>query len=289
MVEKKRQIIEAAMKSFAEKGYHATSIQDIVDSLGIAKGSLYFYFKSKEDLLVSIIKYFMELFMTKFQTAVENPGRTPRERLHDLIEFQYLLFLEHRDFILMLVHERFEMTEEIRDLMITMQMDSLVRYRKCILDVYGEQAAPYLYDAAVLFQTMIDGYIKFVVLGSKSWDIKVLGDFLADRLDDIVSGMITKNVQPMLDSDFFGDEKLLCRRVKSDVFEALDELRAAVNPLDLTEEQVAELESSLRVMEEEFEKVQPQSVVLKGLLAYLKSLKIPELKKSLSRLQTFIK
>ena len=41
---------------FHEKGYEATSIQDIADAVGILKGSLYYYITSKEDLLFEILE-----------------------------------------------------------------------------------------------------------------------------------------------------------------------------------------------------------------------------------------
>ena len=53
---RKSEILEAAARVFHEKGYESTSIQDIADSVGILKGSLYYYITSKEDLLYEIIQ-----------------------------------------------------------------------------------------------------------------------------------------------------------------------------------------------------------------------------------------
>ena len=50
------EIITAAAKVFQTKGYHAASVQDIADEVGILKGSLYHHFDSKEDLLYLIVK-----------------------------------------------------------------------------------------------------------------------------------------------------------------------------------------------------------------------------------------
>src|SRR5438270_12883784 len=49
-------IIEAAARVFRTKGYHAASVQDIADAVGILKGSLYHHFDSKEELLYLIAK-----------------------------------------------------------------------------------------------------------------------------------------------------------------------------------------------------------------------------------------
>jgi TetR/AcrR family transcriptional regulator, cholesterol catabolism regulator len=53
---KQAEIMAAAIQLFGQKGYHATSMQDIADAVGLQKGSLYHYISSKEDLLVVIIR-----------------------------------------------------------------------------------------------------------------------------------------------------------------------------------------------------------------------------------------
>src|SRR5947207_409360 len=53
---RQQEILEAAARVFHEKGYESTSIQDIADEVGILKGSLYYYIRSKEDLLYEIIR-----------------------------------------------------------------------------------------------------------------------------------------------------------------------------------------------------------------------------------------
>jgi AcrR family transcriptional regulator len=52
---KQLEIVAAATRLFQQKGYHATSMQDIADAVALQKGSLYHYISSKEDLLVVII------------------------------------------------------------------------------------------------------------------------------------------------------------------------------------------------------------------------------------------
>lgn len=54
--ERRRQIIEVATRLFAEKGYHPTSVADVVDAVGVGKGVFYWYFSSKEALLTEILR-----------------------------------------------------------------------------------------------------------------------------------------------------------------------------------------------------------------------------------------
>lgn len=52
----RERMLEAAMRRFAEHGYHRTRVEDIADDLGIAKGSIFLHFKSKEGLFFEVYK-----------------------------------------------------------------------------------------------------------------------------------------------------------------------------------------------------------------------------------------
>ena len=54
--ERRAQLIEFATARFAANGYHPTSVADIVDGLGVGKGVFYWYFASKEELFVEILR-----------------------------------------------------------------------------------------------------------------------------------------------------------------------------------------------------------------------------------------
>lgn len=54
--ERRNEILDAAEKLFSEKGFDGTSTNDILDEVGIARGTLYYHFKSKEDILDAMIE-----------------------------------------------------------------------------------------------------------------------------------------------------------------------------------------------------------------------------------------
>ena len=57
----KRKIFETSMKLFAEKGYDATSVEEITSIVGVAKGTLYYHFSSKEEIFYFLVEEGMKL------------------------------------------------------------------------------------------------------------------------------------------------------------------------------------------------------------------------------------
>jgi AcrR family transcriptional regulator len=52
----RERLLESAKRLFSQRGYYATSVEDIVASAGLSKGAFYFYFKSKEELFKSLVE-----------------------------------------------------------------------------------------------------------------------------------------------------------------------------------------------------------------------------------------
>ncbi len=67
-------IMHAALRLFGERGYHATSLQDVIASAGCSKGAFYHYFESKEDLLLLFHDTFIDHLLAFAEDAAEGPG-----------------------------------------------------------------------------------------------------------------------------------------------------------------------------------------------------------------------
>jgi len=70
-VDRRELIVENATELFAAKGYHGTTIDEIVQATGIAKGTFYIYFNSKEELLVEVIKRLIDDTLEKIDSELE--------------------------------------------------------------------------------------------------------------------------------------------------------------------------------------------------------------------------
>ena len=109
------EIIAAAAKVFRTKGYHAATVQDIADEVGILKGSLYHHFESKEDLLYLIVKEPIARMYQTMGEIVEIDLPAP-EKLRRAILAHVEAFDRHYPHLFVYLREREEMKRRFREL-----------------------------------------------------------------------------------------------------------------------------------------------------------------------------
>src|SRR5690606_6566244 len=78
---KKDHLLDAGLKVMATRGYNGTSIQDIVNSANVPKGSFYTYFKSKEDFAIEALEKVAEERMIQNRHLLNDRSLSPQERL----------------------------------------------------------------------------------------------------------------------------------------------------------------------------------------------------------------
>ena len=79
--ERKQEIIDTAEMLFTEKGYDQCSVNDILNAIGIAKGTFYHYFKSKEEVLDAVIARTTDQIMERVLSVAGEKNLTPEEKL----------------------------------------------------------------------------------------------------------------------------------------------------------------------------------------------------------------
>jgi TetR/AcrR family transcriptional regulator, transcriptional repressor for nem operon len=77
----KEKLIKAGITAMLEKSYHSVGIKEILDSVGVPKGSFYYYFKSKEEFGIEIIDSFAHDHAATIQSFLEDRSKSPLERL----------------------------------------------------------------------------------------------------------------------------------------------------------------------------------------------------------------
>jgi TetR/AcrR family fatty acid metabolism transcriptional regulator len=89
--EKRRAILHAAVKVFADKGYHGCRIADVAQQAGVAYGLVYHYFRDKEELLESVFAEQWTIFVRSLRAIGDGPG-TASEHLAGICRFAVDVF-----------------------------------------------------------------------------------------------------------------------------------------------------------------------------------------------------
>jgi AcrR family transcriptional regulator len=79
--ERRRELIDAALKVFASTGVTATSVDDIVRAAGVAKGTFYLYFDTKDDIVSAVAERMVEGVGEQFDAVMADRDRSPVERI----------------------------------------------------------------------------------------------------------------------------------------------------------------------------------------------------------------
>ena len=96
----KRKIFEAAMDLFAQKGYDGTSVEEITSVVGIAKGTLYYHFSSKEEILyflveegMNLLKNSIEIKTKNFKSSVDKIKAVVLIQIKSIVKYENLITL----------------------------------------------------------------------------------------------------------------------------------------------------------------------------------------------------
>src|SRR5277367_4832712 len=94
--DKRERILDAAVRVFAKKGFHATRVIEVAKAAGVADGTIYLYFKSKDQLLVSLFEDRIDRLLAFLQTDLP-ASTTASDKLRRIIELQLGLLEGERD------------------------------------------------------------------------------------------------------------------------------------------------------------------------------------------------
>lgn len=96
-------LLTAALRLFITQGYHATTVEEIAQSAGLTKGAVYFYFRSKANVLRALLDRTETLTVAPTVAAMEAVGKEPRARLNAFIRTQSAIGAEKTEYMLLAI------------------------------------------------------------------------------------------------------------------------------------------------------------------------------------------
>jgi len=110
---KYKQIVDAAVIVIAENGYHQAQVSKIAKEAGVADGTIYLYFKNKEDILISVFREKMAIFVNNVEVILKQDIDTS-EKLFRLIDSHFRILHEDRHLAIVTQLELRQSNKELR-------------------------------------------------------------------------------------------------------------------------------------------------------------------------------
>ena len=100
----KRKIFETSMKLFAEKGYDATSIEEITATVGVAKGTLYYHFSSKEEIFKFLVEEGVKLLKNSIAIKTVNLANS-LDKIKAIVLIEIKILTKYENFMRIILSE----------------------------------------------------------------------------------------------------------------------------------------------------------------------------------------
>lgn len=165
---RRNQILDAAAKVFAERGFHPTTIKDIAKEAGIADGTIYNYFKNKSALLIGIFERMRDTIMT--QTPLPNTDEMELEQMLGAFLSHPFMALQADNFALFrVVMSEMMVNEELRALYYQQILEPTLQLAEAHLQGLADKNK-LSYDVIPLLVRTISGMVTGLMLEA------ILGD-----------------------------------------------------------------------------------------------------------------
>ena len=102
--QRQKQLYDAAARLFAARGYHATSLRELAEALGLNKSSLYHYFNSKQDLLYHLLDDYISEALDEIQSLCSS-DQDPEGKLAGFMRYYTRFYARDLDRLALLVNE----------------------------------------------------------------------------------------------------------------------------------------------------------------------------------------
>jgi TetR/AcrR family transcriptional regulator, fatty acid metabolism regulator protein len=184
---RRRQLLESATWVFARKGYRRAAIDDIIARAGVARGTFYLHFDSKEQVFLAVVDDFHDCLKRAFEAldeaATRARGEGPRAVLQASFRRWFEFFAEHRDAARIVWREAAAIDPRFEERLLSLRGSALTRFsaRFRRLQDVGLARSTVDPDLFAHFQLgMLDELLNWSTLNDDRADVDALARQLAD-------------------------------------------------------------------------------------------------------------
>ncbi|MEK5176415.1 TetR/AcrR family transcriptional regulator [Heyndrickxia sp. FSL W8-0496] len=282
MYERKKHVIVKAHQLFIEKGFRATSIQDILDHSGISKGTFYNYFPSKSELFKAVLLNIQENYEKERNELLL--GESPEDIEIFVKQLDLMMQSNRKNKLLILIEEViFSNDQDLKKFIQEIQMMYVNWIHNRFVDLFGKEKSPYLLDCTILFFGMLHQMLRYNFMdnGPKYQGIEIIR-YCMDRVQQIVKDVSKSDVQ-LLNPDILKEWLSQTTDHTNDFFDELVHLseelkKEIVQMIHKETDKIKYIQTVDFILDEIRGSKVPRLFLIESLLVFLK--KCSELKKT---------
>lgn len=276
MNDARTEILRAARELFLEQGFVQTTIQQLADHVGISKGAVYLHFRSKADVMTSLMRSLEEAVLERVQKIAASNELSPLERLREQLRLQFEEVREQR--LLFEIYMK-DSGVAIDEELALFAQKSRVEWQ-LLQEDFVRQAFPavderFVTDVAVCLSGALNEYYSYVFLEAAEVDPDAVADLLVVQAGALAKALAATSLAPVLDrGQLRGKEEIdeaLESAAQARIDAALQQIEAQAGRLP--DSDAAEIEETLEALRHGMAQETPSRVVLQGLLANLRDFK----------------
>ncbi|WP_341320191.1 TetR/AcrR family transcriptional regulator [Solibacillus sp. FSL H8-0523] len=250
---RKQLIIDSAITLFSEKGIESTSVQQITNHCGISKGAFYLSFKSKDELIFSIIEHFLNSIISEVDQAV-NSATEPLQKLYMYFSKTFSILSHYTTFADILMREKVStFSDEHLEKIHYYIMLSNKNLEKLLLSVFGDQINGKQYDLVIVVNGMVQAYLQWIFEIKKPFDVDLLARSLVEKTTILAQNSTLRFLDETC-AMYEPVEKISTDYIINDLIQLVDEVQSDIE------------RQSVKLLIEELQIEQPRQAIVLGLV-----------------------
>lgn len=164
----RRAVLEAAVKSFGERGYSSTSLEAVAKEAGMTRGAIYWHFKNKYELLDAVIQHTYEKLKVRVEKVLRAP-LSPLKKVRQLI-YEFLVISEEEEYRVIeeIMVFKTETSQGLKRIY-TNHMDKVKEMRELMIELIRKGIEVGEFDGGLNPETVVLAWISYVGGVKSAW------------------------------------------------------------------------------------------------------------------------
>ena len=278
MSDKREKILSAAKSLFIEQGVNGTTIAEIAKQAGIAKGSVYSYFKSKQDIVIALMNQMIERGQHQLEELMLSSEATQQALIEKYIAQELSLMSEERALNQAIaMDDSLMMNEDMVQLIQSYRSEYYQGQLKLLQSAYGEEVKTWQMDIIAIINGALHEYGLFMTLDNANINIFDCAKIIACCVDSTIKGLLEADLTPAIQGDSFEEinnsDSVNLAQVAQRFIDTIK-----LHAEQLTQKQQHEVTETCVLLEQALQSDEPNTIMLRALIANLAP--YPELHKA---------